>query len=408
LVDSLSEGARRVSVRTIANQGGPVTSVNTQTGSVVLDADDIDDTSTVNKFIDSDEKDKIARIKFDQGTDTFLSGDGEYRIPPIIDAASTGDGAGLVNDVSSGVLRLKSILPGANTRFDIGSETITINSFGSSNVVREVIPAGTTSPYIITHNLNNENLFVEVFDNVTKANVVADIIRTDLNNLTISFTSELQNDAVVLIISGEVAGTNGEGGESIEFIDTASNGLTKVENDVQLGGTFNSDISLSSPNGLSFTVQSINNFFTQQSASLSVDGSDGGSNASVNLVASGSDTKYNALLLNSVLWNLNYSDSSDYTSLNCQAIDQIKVDSSYPTFQGLIYGNNYSANYTTRSLVDKEYVDKNQLTTYTVGTLPSATPAGRMVYVSNETGGAVPAFSDGTNWRRVTDRNIVS
>lgn len=32
----------------------------------------------------------------------------------------------------------------------------------------------------------------------------------------------------------------------------------------------------------------------------------------------------------------------------------------------------------------------------------------RMIYVSNEAGGAVPAFSDGTNWRRVTDRAIVS
>jgi hypothetical protein len=34
--------------------------------------------------------------------------------------------------------------------------------------------------------------------------------------------------------------------------------------------------------------------------------------------------------------------------------------------------------------------------------------AGTMVYVSNEVGGAVPAFSDGTNWRRVTDRAIVA
>jgi hypothetical protein len=38
----------------------------------------------------------------------------------------------------------------------------------------------------------------------------------------------------------------------------------------------------------------------------------------------------------------------------------------------------------------------------------SASPVGQMVYCSNESGGAVPAFSDGTNWRRVTDRAIVS
>lgn len=45
---------------------------------------------------------------------------------------------------------------------------------------------------------------------------------------------------------------------------------------------------------------------------------------------------------------------------------------------------------------------------YTVAALPSATPAGRVIYVSDESGGAVLAFSDGTNWRRVTDRAIVS
>lgn len=43
----------------------------------------------------------------------------------------------------------------------------------------------------------------------------------------------------------------------------------------------------------------------------------------------------------------------------------------------------------------------------TVATLPALTDK-RIVLVTNEAGGAVPAFSDGTNWRRVTDRAIVS
>jgi len=38
----------------------------------------------------------------------------------------------------------------------------------------------------------------------------------------------------------------------------------------------------------------------------------------------------------------------------------------------------------------------------------SATGAGAMIFVSNEAGGAVIAFSDGTNWRRATDRAVVS
>lgn len=47
---------------------------------------------------------------------------------------------------------------------------------------------------------------------------------------------------------------------------------------------------------------------------------------------------------------------------------------------------------------------------YTVATLPSATTAGpgAIIHVSDESGGAALAFSDGANWRRVTDRLVVS
>lgn len=46
--------------------------------------------------------------------------------------------------------------------------------------------------------------------------------------------------------------------------------------------------------------------------------------------------------------------------------------------------------------------------TYTVAGVPSATPAGQLVYISNETGGATLAFSDATNWRRVSDRAVIA
>ncbi len=45
---------------------------------------------------------------------------------------------------------------------------------------------------------------------------------------------------------------------------------------------------------------------------------------------------------------------------------------------------------------------------YTVAALPSPAQAGQIVYVGNESGGAVLAFSDGANWRRVTDRAVGS
>ncbi len=46
---------------------------------------------------------------------------------------------------------------------------------------------------------------------------------------------------------------------------------------------------------------------------------------------------------------------------------------------------------------------------YAKASLPAASAgAGQIIHVSDEAGGAVLAFSDGTSWRRVTDRAIVS
>lgn len=59
----------------------------------------------------------------------------------------------------------------------------------------------------------------------------------------------------------------------------------------------------------------------------------------------------------------------------------------------------------------QQIVDANshlQLRSYAKASLPSAATAGQLIYVSDDTGGATPAFSDGTNWRRVSDRAIVS
>lgn len=46
--------------------------------------------------------------------------------------------------------------------------------------------------------------------------------------------------------------------------------------------------------------------------------------------------------------------------------------------------------------------------TYTVATLPNVGVGGGFIFVSDETGGATLAFSDGIDWRRVQDRAIVS
>lgn len=46
---------------------------------------------------------------------------------------------------------------------------------------------------------------------------------------------------------------------------------------------------------------------------------------------------------------------------------------------------------------------------FTVAGVPTAAGhAGKTIFVINETGGPVLAFSDGTSWRRVTDRAVIA
>lgn len=61
-----------------------------------------------------------------------------------------------------------------------------------------------------------------------------------------------------------------------------------------------------------------------------------------------------------------------------------------------------------RNLNDNLLGSQVTIPSYIVTELPSVTTRPGLIFVSDETGGAVPAFSDGTNWRRVTDRAIVS
>lgn len=49
-----------------------------------------------------------------------------------------------------------------------------------------------------------------------------------------------------------------------------------------------------------------------------------------------------------------------------------------------------------------------QLPSFPVASLPSAADKGVLIFVPNESGGATVAYSDGTDWRRVTDGAIVS
>jgi hypothetical protein len=72
-------------------------------------------------------------------------------------------------------------------------------------------------------------------------------------------------------------------------------------------------------------------------------------------------------------------------------------------FAGVVGINTTTPN--ANCAIDIEGVAK--VKSYTVATVPTAVVGG-IIYVSDETGGATLAFSDGTNWRRTTDLAVVS
>jgi hypothetical protein len=71
-------------------ESAPVTSVNTQTGAVVLDADDIDDSTTTNKFTTQSDIDKLAGIETGAEVNTVDSVNGETGVV-VLDADDIDD-----------------------------------------------------------------------------------------------------------------------------------------------------------------------------------------------------------------------------------------------------------------------------------------------------------------------------
>lgn len=59
--------------------------------------------------------------------------------------------------------------------------------------------------------------------------------------------------------------------------------------------------------------------------------------------------------------------------------------------------------------IERRLRQVERLPAIAVADLPDASGrTGMMIFVPDESGGAVPAYSDGTDWRRVTDRAVVS
>ena len=61
---------------------------------------------------------------------------------------------------------------------------------------------GTNTSFAVTHNLGTRDVQVQVYDNATYDTVECDVVRTDANNVTVSFTVAPANDAYRVVVIG--------------------------------------------------------------------------------------------------------------------------------------------------------------------------------------------------------------
>jgi hypothetical protein len=223
-----------------------------------------------------------------------------------------------------------------------------------------------------------------------------------------------------LINSGDIGLVDGQG--------TTVNGLA-----VDLGGTVTETVTINNTSTNNFDITTSGNRWEHQLRLRQV-----GSTGAIDLKVTDTDavsakfaalkttdtsvetTQFGFTDLGVGLFTLNLNGGNKSSGIWAVADGSVLIGSgnvSFGTsaFNGMFYIDNYDSNgiatdednWIPSYRAVKAYADANKLVSYTVATLPSGT-TGEMIYVSDETGGAIPAFYDGTNWRRVTDRAIVS
>lgn len=81
-----------------------------------------------------------------------------------------------------------------SNNFSVSSGFVSLKKFSAS------IGDGTNISYVVNHALNSRDVIVQLYDNSSYDTVIADVVRTDANNVTISFTqAPTTNDIRVLI-----------------------------------------------------------------------------------------------------------------------------------------------------------------------------------------------------------------
>ena len=303
-----------------------------------------------------------------------------------VDAGYTANDMVLVTRKQGTTLRTKdisiegNIVPTANVTYDLGTSS---SRFKDLYLSGNTINLGTTA---ISVTSDNEIDFSDSANTSVKRKLVVDEIELGTGN-----------DKVILR-----KGSNGKFEQKALAKDTKSESAVKVDLDDN-----NSDDLAEGSTNLYYTDARVNTLLATKDSDDTKEGStnlyytDARANSAIDAKLTGDITLGNVTsqsVNTGVVEGVVFQPITDYGSITSTA--NITID----------YGAVNEAG-TVPAIGDFEYISDIFGPTgdsYKVDGLPSAAQPGQMIYVSDETGGSVMAFSDGSNWRRITDRVVVS
>jgi hypothetical protein len=272
------------------------------------------------------------------------------------------------------------------------------------------------------------NAWVSVGSTLTDLNVDSGTLFVDSSNDTVSVGSTASNDK--LFVNGSLRlGTNPTLKFSGAYLDVAHSNGTATQLRVRDNGSSSDPIFKvynASNSAEVFKVQgsttTINNAYTLPTA-------DGSANQVLKTDGSGTLTFSNVASVEGSNTQIQFNDGGSMGADESLTFDKQTDTLQTGVVKGVLFESitdyglittsaNMTIDYgavneaeTTSAIGDFEFI--NDVfgpvgDSFVVSALPNAAQPGQMIYVSNETGGSVMAFSDGSNWRRITDRAVVS
>ena len=114
--------------------------------------------------------------------------------PALADFTIVQSNVDLATAAATSGATVKGISGYDSNNFSVSSGFVSLKKFSTS------IGDGSNTSYTVNHALGSRDVIVQLFDNSSYDTVIADVVRTDINNVTISFTvAPSTNDIRVLI-----------------------------------------------------------------------------------------------------------------------------------------------------------------------------------------------------------------